>query len=373
MSFSFKSSFGGVFKDKNILITGHTGFKGAWLTSWLRLLDANIMGISIDLPTSPSHFDALDLKKKILDLRLDVRSKKIELKIKKFKPDFIFHLAAQSTVMKSYNEPILTWDTNVLGTANLLSSLENYKKNCVVILITSDKCYDNAEWEWGYRETDKLGGSDPYSSSKAATEILIQSFVKSFLSKNKKIKIASVRAGNVIGGGDWSEDRLIPDIIKSWKKNTSILIRNPNATRPWQHVLEPLSGYLDLASNIYRSNKFHGHSFNFGPRNDQINNVKNVLDAIKKYLPKKNLKIKIKKNNREEHKFLKLNCDKALSMLGWFPVLTFDETIKKTMEWYLSYYSNLKQTSNYTNQQIIEYFNLAKIRKHKWAINFKKK
>ena len=238
------------FNKKKVLITGHTGFKGTWLTSWLKILGANIVGISVDIPTKPSHFEKTNLSKEIIDLRMDINSINLKNKINKFKPDFIFHLAAQSLVTESHEDPLKTWKTNVLGTANLLNSLKSYKKSCVAVFITSDKCYDNKEWAWGYRETDKLGGSDPYSGSKASAEILINSFVKSFFSKNHPVKIASVRAGNVIGGGDWSPHRIIPDVISAWSNKKPVKIRNPGATRPWQHVLEPLSGYLTLAAQM---------------------------------------------------------------------------------------------------------------------------
>ena len=202
------------FRNKKIIVTGHTGFKGTWLVAWLKLIGAKVTGISINIPTRPSHFVSSKLRSSINDYRLDVNSKKVSKIIRKEKPDFIFHLAAQSLVSKSYDDPLSTWNTNVLGTGNILQSLVDYKKKCIAVFITSDKCYDNKEWHWGYRETDQLGGTDLYSGSKAAAEILVNSYFKSFFEKNNYVKIASVRAGNVIGGGDWSPNRLIPDVIK---------------------------------------------------------------------------------------------------------------------------------------------------------------
>ena len=355
------------FKNKKIIVTGHTGFKGTWLTAWLKLMGADVTGISIDIPTTPSHFANTPLSKNINDIRLDIRSKKIEGIINKVKPDFIFHLAAQSLVSKSHENPVTTWETNVMGTANLLQSLVNYKRKCVAIFITSDKCYDNKEWIWGYRETDDLGGSDPYSGSKAAAEILIKNYTKSFFEKNKNIKIASVRAGNVIGGGDWSMDRIIPDVIRSWSQNKPLVIRNAGATRPWQHVLEPLSGYLALAVHMSNKKIFEGQAFNFGPSDRQINTVKNVVAAINNYLPDKKLIIKKGINTNKEHHFLKLNCDKAQETLNWSATLDFDETIKLTMDWYLAYYRDPKNIYKLTLEQIETYMDISQNRRISWS------
>ena len=355
------------FLNKKVLITGHTGFKGTWLTTWLKMLGANITGISLDIPTYPSHFKKTPLSNEINDLRLDIRSKDLNKHINKIKPDFIFHLAAQSLVTKSHEDPLDTWSTNVIGTANLLNSLISYKRKCIAIFITSDKCYDNKEWEWGYRETDVLGGSDPYSGSKASSEILINSFAKSFFTKSHPVKVASVRAGNVIGGGDWSSDRIIPDVIRAWSSNKAVKVRNPNATRPWQHVLEPLSGYLTLASAMSKNYNLQGETFNFGPNDNQIKTVRNVVRSIHKYLPKKSLVIKKGSNKNNEHHFLKLNCDKALNTLNWTSTLNFDETIKMTMEWYLSYYKNPKNIYQTTKLQIKKYEDLAKKRSISWS------
>ena len=261
------------FKNKKVIITGHTGFKGSWLTLWLKLLGAKIIGISLDVPTKPSHYDKLNLGKKIINIKLDIRNlKKLEKIFKKYQPDYVFHLAAQSLVKKSYTDPIETFTTNTIGTMNVLESLKKINKKFAAVIITSDKSYKNLEIKRGYHEKDLLGGKDPYSASKGAAEIIIQSFVNSYFKKNKSKNIAVARAGNVIGGGDWSENRLIPDCIKSWSVNKKAMIRNPKSTRPWQHVLEAIRGYLTLAICLYKDHKLHGEPFNFGPKHSQNKN-----------------------------------------------------------------------------------------------------
>ena len=226
------------FQDKTVIITGHTGFKGAWLTAWLKQLGANVVGIALEPLTYPSHFVVAELADGITDLRIDVRDRlPIEEAIVSTQPDFVFHLAAQAIVRRSYDDPIETWQTNVLGTLHLLEALRKLDKPCVAVIITSDKCYDNVEWVWGYRETDAIGGPDPYSASKGAAEIAIRSHIKSYFPKStSKVRIASARAGNVIGGGDWSADRIVPDCVKAWSAGNVVELRNPHSTRPWQHV-----------------------------------------------------------------------------------------------------------------------------------------
>ena len=246
-----------IFKNSRVIVTGHTGFKGSWLTAWLKQLDANVMGISLNPPTNPSHFNVAKIGKNIKDIRLDIRNKKkLEKKIVSFKPNFIFHLAAQPLVATSYTDPVLTWDTNVFGSLNILEALRKIKNNCSVVIITSDKCYFNKEVHYGYKETDTLGGKDPYSGSKASAELLIKSYINSFFNKKNKIRIATARAGNVLGGGDWAKNRIVPDCVRSWSKNKQVELRNPNSTRPWQHVLEAVGGYLCLAINL-KNNKIY--------------------------------------------------------------------------------------------------------------------
>jgi len=256
-----------IFRNSRVIVTGHTGFKGSWLTAWLKQLGAYVMGISLDPSTYPSHFKVSKINLGIKDVRLDVRDrKKIEKKITSFKPDFVFHLAAQSLVGLSYKNPTTTWQTNVFGTLNVLEAIRKLKNICNVVIITSDKCYFNREIHYGYKETDILGGKDPYSGSKASAELLVKSYISSFFSNNKtRIRIATARAGNVIGGGDWANNRIIPDCVRSWSKNKKAELRNPSATRPWQHVLEAVGGYLCLAINLSFNKHLHGEAFNFGP------------------------------------------------------------------------------------------------------------
>ena len=255
------------FKNKRVLITGDTGFKGSWLSFWMYLNGAKVLGISSNIPTNPSNFAALNLKRKIKHKTIDIRdSKKIVSAILNFKPDYIFHLAAEAIVKKAYFNPKYAWETNTIGTLNILEAMRKIKKNVVTIIITSDKVYKNLEIKRGYHENDILGGYDPYSASNASADLAVQSYFKSYLVKKNNIKICIARAGNVIGGGDWSEGRLIPDCIKKWSSKKIVQIRNPKSTRPWQHVLDVLNGYISLAIKLKKSKIINGHAFNFGPK-----------------------------------------------------------------------------------------------------------
>ena len=361
-----------VFKKSRVIVTGHTGFKGSWLTAWLKQLGANVMGISLDPPTRPSHFKASKIFLGIKEVRLDIREKdKLEKKIVKFKPDFIFHLAAQSLVGLSYKNPTLTWETNVLGTLNILESVRKLKKTCSVVIITSDKCYFNKETHKGYKETDILGGKDPYSGSKASAEILVKSFINSFFLKNKtKIHIATARAGNVIGGGDWAENRIVPDCVRSWSKNNSAKLRKPKATRPWQHVLEAVGGYLCLAINLKLNKNLHGESFNFGP---SLQKEYSVLELVKKMSNNwKDVSWKILPKNKKkfhESELLRLNCNKANKLLRWKSILKFSETIHLVANWYSYFYSNPKNVDKITSRQIKTFQALAFKRGLTWLKN----
>ena len=360
-----------IYKNKKVLITGNTGFKGSWLTLWLNILGANIYGISLSPLTKPSLYSLSKLSnivqnKKIIDIN---NFEIVKSTISKIQPDFIFHLAAQSLVYKSYELPSLTWKTNVIGTLNILESLKFIKKKCSVVIITSDKCYENKEISRGYSENDVLGGVDPYSSSKAATEILFHSYYKSGLI-NKNIRICSARAGNVIGGGDWSLNRIIPDSIKSWSKKKTLDIRSPNSTRPWQHVLEPLSGYLQLGATLYNSSKLSGNSFNFGPSNKSIFTVKKLIDEMINFWNYNSLKkyYKITKNNTKyESKLLKLNCNKSKKILNWNQTLSFKETVKFTIGWYIYFLNDKTNIKDFTENQIISYIKIAKKNNLKWT------
>jgi len=356
--------------DKTVIITGHTGFKGAWLTAWLKHLGANVVGIALDPPSEPSHFNVAKMADGMLDLRIDVRDKvSLEKAIIDVQPDFVFHLAAQALVRHSYDDPIKTWQTNVMGTLHLLEALRKLEKPCSAVIITSDKCYDNVEWVWGYRETDALGGPDPYSASKGAAELAIRSYIKSYFSKtSNKVRIASARAGNVIGGGDWAIDRIVPDCVKAWSNNSEVELRNPHSTRPWQHVLEPLSGYLNLAATLSNQPELHGEAFNFGPPAQQNHSVLELVEQMSLYWNKVRWKdISQKDLGPYESGLLKLNCDKALHFLRWHAVMEFEDTVQMTAEWYRDFYQAPVSISSTTYSQIDAFTAMARQKKLEWS------
>ncbi len=358
------------YQNKKVIVTGHTGFKGSWLCAWLYLLGAKVYGIALDPPTKPSHFELLDLKNKINSKILDIRNKqKIKDTISSINPDIIFHLAAQPIVSESFEDPVKTFDTNFMGSINVMESLRENKHDCILVMITSDKCYENKEWIWGYRENDEMGGSDPYSASKGATELAISSYYRSFFADNDKMLIASARAGNVIGGGDWAKNRIIPDLIKCWSEEKLLKIRSPNSTRPWQHVLEPVSGYLNLAWTLYEDQSLNGQSFNFGPDNNDEYTVEELVKKMS--LQWKNAKWKKNEDfnsNLKEASLLKLNCDKSLNLLNWKQALNFDETASFTINWYKIYYQGNKNIFDISTRQIEDYMSIANKRNIKWAI-----
>jgi CDP-glucose 4,6-dehydratase len=318
------------YKNKRILITGDTGFKGSWLALWLKDLGAEVFGYALPPEMENAHFILLDLENEIRHLDGNLLDYKLLTKtFEEFRPEIVFHLAAQALVRLSYDEPKLTFDTNVAGSVKSL------------IYVTSDKCYKNKEWIWGYRENDELGGHDPYSASKAAAEIVFYSYRDSFFPKNENIGIASVRAGNVIGGGDWAIDRIIPDYIQSIIKKEDIEIRKPLATRPWQHVLEPLSGYMLLARKLYEDPIKYSGSWNFGPSINSIKTVKELIDKAIEVAGKGSVKIGQIEKHKHEAGLLHLNCDKANHQLGWYPVWNFEQTVEKTIDWYINYLSGV--------------------------------
>ncbi|MDR2409269.1 MAG: CDP-glucose 4,6-dehydratase [Bacteroidales bacterium] len=364
--------FGNIYRDKKILVTGNTGFKGSWLCTWLIFMGAKVYGIAKDIPTNPSVFEELRLSERIVHFTEDIRHyERLRNIINDIAPDFIFHLAAQAIVSRSYQDPLNTISSNVIGTTNLLEALRNYEKPCVAVIITSDKCYDNVEWVWGYKETDVLGGKDIYSGSKGAAELIFKSYFYSFFKEKKPlIKIATARAGNVIGGGDWALDRIVPDCMRSWNMGKTVEIRNPKATRPWQHVLEPLSGYLLLGQCLCNNEKLNGESFNFGPSSEYSHTVQDILeymsirwhfdDSDKAYHVTGDIPF-------HEAGLLKLNCDKALFHLHWLPTLDYEKLLNYTSDWYYEYYKNKSDMLDYSLSQIQEYIQLAVQKGRTWT------
>jgi len=364
--------FDNIYKNKKVLITGNTGFKGSWLTTWLLKLGAEVYGVAKDIPTEPSMFNELKLKEKIVHFTQDIRDfKKIHKIIETVKPDFLFHLAAQSLVSVSYTSPLDTISTNVVGTAKILESLRMVDFGCVGVIITSDKCYDNVEWVWGYKETDQLGGKDIYSGSKGAAEMIFKSYFYSFFNgPDTKIKIASARAGNVIGGGDWAKDRIVPDCMRSWSKNNIVEIRSPNATRPWQHALEPLSGYLTLGMHLFNDKEINGETYNFGPLSQYSKTVKMLIKDLSKFWNSgERAKTYNISGNKTFHEagLLKLNCDKALLDLKWMPSLDYDKLIEFTGNWYQNFYNTSSNMFDFTFSQIEEYEKIAFEKEIQWA------
>ncbi len=362
--------FNNQYSGKKILITGHTGFKGTWLTTWLLELGATVVGVSKDIPTTPSMFEVLGLENKIKHYIQDIRdSQKLESIITEEKPDFIFHLAAQAIVSKSYGDPVDTITTNVLGTINVLEALRRINPSCIAIIITSDKCYDNIEQVWGYKENDPMGGKDIYSSSKGAAELLIKSYFHSFFNtESANVKLGICRAGNVIGGGDWASDRIVVDCVKAWCNKEVVEIRSPNATRPWQHVLEPLSGYLTLGQDLAEGGRLHGEAFNFGPRAEQN---RTVLELLKDLSDGWDIKEAYEVTDNipfHEAGLLKLNCDKALSKMKWQATMNYQQTVQYTGSWYLDYYHGAAVMYDKTVQQIESYQALAKTQKALWTV-----
>lgn len=334
--------FDNFYKDKRVLITGHTGFKGSWLSIWLHELGAKVIGVSLDPYSKNDNYILSDVGKKIVDLRGDIRDGDLMKKIfQTYQPEIVFHLAAQPLVRLSYNIPVETYETNVMGTINILEAIRATDSVKTGIMITTDKCYENNEQIWGYRENEPMGGYDPYSSSKGAAEIAISSWRRSFFNPNEYEKhgksIASVRAGNVIGGGDWALDRIIPDCIRALEADKPIEIRNPNAIRPWQHVLEPLSGYMLLAQKMWYEPKKYCEGWNFGPNIDSISTVWEVAYKVVENFGRGELKNLSAPNVAHEAKLLMLDISKAKFILGWEPRMNILQTIQMTVEWYKNY------------------------------------
>jgi CDP-glucose 4,6-dehydratase len=357
--------FNNVYAGKHVLVTGHTGFKGSWLSVWLLSLGAKVTGISDKVPTQPSMFEALGLSEKLTHIVADIRDgERMKNLMADLKPDMVFHMAAQPIVSLSYSDPLDTLTTNIIGTANLLEALRLSNHTCTAVFITSDKCYENVEWTWGYRENDRLGGKDPYSASKAGAELMIYTYFHSFLKNpGSNVRIVSTRAGNVIGGGDWADSRIVPDCVRAWAQNQSVEIRRPKATRPWQHVMEPVSGYLAVGAALHLNPQLTGESFNFGPAADQSFTVHQLLEeiALNWHFDGSHDKFIVDLTPTfHEAGLLKLNCDKALHELSWKPALRFEDAARLTATWYDKYYhQGTEGLYEYTLDQIQEYTDAA--------------
>jgi CDP-glucose 4,6-dehydratase len=327
---------------KRVFLTGHTGFKGSWLALWLTKLGAHVTGYSLAPNTQPNHFDAIDLGS-IVDSHIgDIRDlETLRSAMVTAKPDVVFHLAAQPLVRESFANPIETYATNVMGTANVLESVRSCPTVKSVVVITTDKVYENKEWEWGYRENDRLGGFDPYSNSKACTELVTSSYTQSFFHPDEHsthgVGIATARAGNVFGGGDWAKDRLIPDLIRAHESGVAPVIRYPGSVRPWQHVLEPLRGYLVLARALYDQGAAHSGSFNFGPHDSDARNVKTICELVSGYLGNSGEWQMDDANNPHEAGFLKLDISKAKADLGWEPKTNLEQGLELAVDWYTQF------------------------------------
>jgi CDP-glucose 4,6-dehydratase len=327
--------FKNVFRGQTVLITGDTGFKGSWLAIWLLNLGANVVGYSLPPKNAKDNYEICGLSRRIAHVNGDVRDfDHFHSVLSSHKPSIVFHLAAQALVLDSYEEPLSTYSTNVMGTANVLEAIRHVPSVKVAVIVTSDKCYENREWVYPYRETDPLGGDDPYSASKAASEIITRSYSKSFFNGCDKASIASVRAGNVIGGGDWANNRILPDCVRALASETPIVIRSPEAVRPWQHVLEPLSGYLRLASLLYTNGTEFSGAWNFGPSRQNVITVKQLVEEIIKQWGAGSYVVKSSEDGHKEAGRLSLDISKAINKLGWKPVLDFAQNIQFAIEEY---------------------------------------
>src|SRR5574344_1068587 len=360
--------FNGFFQGKRVLVTGHTGFKGSWLSIWLHELGAEVVGVSKDPYTDRDNYVLSSLKDKITDIRGDITDgEQMKDIFKQYQPEIVFHLAAQPLVRLSYEIPVDTYQTNVMGTINIMEAIRSTDSVKVGVMITTDKCYDNKEQIWGYRENESMGGYDPYSSSKGAAEIAINSWRRSFFNpddygKKHYVSISSVRAGNVIGGGDWALDRIIPDCIKALEADQPIEIRSPKAIRPWQHVLEPLSGYMLLASKMWTEPTKYCEGWNFGPNTESIADVWTVASEVVKDYGKGELKDVSDPNALHEANLLMLDINKAKFKLGWTPRMDIKECIKLTTDWYLNY--KAMDVYNLCTQQIKSYVKNGIINSH---------
>lgn len=342
-------------KGKKVFLTGHTGFKGSWTVLWLLSLGANVKGYSLEPITNPSLFNIANIEDGIESEIGDIEDlEKLRKSISDFSPEIVIHMAAQPLVRVSYQDPIGTYKTNVIGTLNLFEAVRSCNSIRVVLNVTTDKCYENKEWEWGYREDEPMGGHDPYSSSKACSELLTSAYRRSFFSHEGNVSIASARAGNVIGGGDWSMDRLIPDAISAFSSEKQLMIRNPMATRPWQHVFEPISGYLLLCEKLYEEGSFFAEGWNFGPHYDDIRTVKEVIEYIISKWPNKATWKHDDIEHLHEAQLLHLDISKAQSRLGWRPTWNLDKALDNIISWHEAFLSG-KDIRAFSNKQILNF------------------
>ena len=349
-----------LYRGKRVLVTGHTGFKGGWLVTWLKLLGAKVVGLALPPDTVPNFFKTACVSRDIVSVVGDIRSlETVTTLFNQHEPEIVFHNAAQPLVRRSYREPVATYATNVMGTVHVLEAARLTASVRAVVVITSDKAYENREWFWPYREDDAMGGHDPYSSSKGCAELVSAAYRKSFFSEPGSARIATARAGNVIGGGDWSEDRLVPDIARSVSQNKPVVIRNPEAVRPWQHVLEPLRGYLSLAQKLLQSGCDYAEAWNFGPRDEDTISVADLAQKIVKAWGFGEVRVQPDPRALHEAQVLRLSTDKAASRLDWRPALSLDEAILWTVDWYRIYYSDPHLAPAKTLEQIQSYSRIS--------------
>lgn len=352
------TSFAEFYRGKTVLVTGHTGFVGGWLTAWLKMLGARVVGYSLPPDRKPNLFEAGKIEEGIVSITGDIRDEAALLSVyREHAPEIVFHNAAQSLVRRSYREPVTTYATNVMGTVHVLEAARQSPSVAAIVVVTSDKCYENKEWVWGYREGEPLGGRDPYSSSKACAELVTTAYRLSFFEEAAQVALATARAGNIFGGGDWAEDRLVPDIVRSVASGTPVVLRHPTAIRPWQHVLEPVRAYLRLAQLLCDQGARFAGSWNFGPREDDMVSVAELARRMLEYWGASDLPIQLQPGTPGQYEThtLKLDCSKARATMGWRPVLSLEEGLKLCVHWYRDHLKDPGTAPEITASQIRGY------------------